>query len=236
MSAPDLALWVYLSRTPLLWLTVTLVVYVIADRPSAAANRHPLGNPVLHSIWMLGLLLWLTGTPYRAYFEGAQFVHFMLGPAIVALAISLWETRSQIARAFLPMIAALVAGAIVALTSAVAIAMAFGAPRDVLIAIAPKSVTAGVAESLGGDPALAAVLVILTGVLGAIIVTPLMNGLGLRDWRARGFAAGLASHGIGAARAFQVHPTAGAFAGVAMGLNALFTALIAPFLVRLLLD
>jgi putative effector of murein hydrolase len=138
------------------------------------------------------------------------------------------------------MIAALVAGAIVALTSAVAIAMAFGAPRDVLIAIAPKSVTAGVAmgvaESLGGDPALAAVLVILTGVLGAIIVTPLMNGLGLRDWRARGFAAGLASHGIGAARAFQVHPTAGAFAGVAMGLNALFTALIAPFLVRLLLD
>ncbi len=236
MSAPDLALWVYLSRTPLLWLTVTLVVYVIADRASAAANRHPLGNPVLHSIWMLGLLLWLTGTPYRAYFEGAQFVHFMLGPAIVALAISLWETRSQIARAFLPMIAALVAGAIVALTSAVAIAMAFGAPRDVLIAIAPKSVTAGVAESLGGDPALAAVLVILTGVLGAIIVTPLMNGLGLRDWRARGFAAGLASHGIGAARAFQVHPTAGAFAGVAMGLNALFTALIAPFLVRLLLD
>ena len=236
MSAPDLALWVYLSRTPLLWLTVTLVVYVIADRASAAANRHPLGNPVLHSIWMLGLLLWLTGTPYRAYFEGAQFVHFMLGPAIVALAIPLWETRSQIARAFLPMIAALVAGAIVALTSAVAIAMAFGAPRDVLIAIAPKSVTAGVAESLGGDPALAAVLVILTGVLGAIIVTPLMNGLGLRDWRARGFAAGLASHGIGAARAFQVHPTAGAFAGVAMGLNALFTALIAPFLVRLLLD
>lgn len=236
MSAPDLALWVYLSRTPLLWLTVTLVVYVIADRASAAANRHPLGNPVLHSIWMLGLLLWLTGTPYRAYFEGAQFVHFMLGPAIVALAISLWETRSQIARAFLPMIAALVAGAIVALTSAVTIAMAFGAPRDVLIAIAPKSVTAGVAESLGGDPALAAVLVILTGVLGAIIVTPLMNGLGLRDWRARGFAAGLASHGIGAARAFQVHPTAGAFAGVAMGLNALFTALIAPFLVRLLLD
>ena len=240
MSAPDLALWVYLSRTPLLWLTVTLVVYVIADRASAATNRHPLANPVLHSIWMLGVLLWLTGTPYRAYFEGAQFVHFMLGPAIVALAIPLWETRRQIARAFLPIIAALVAGAIVALTSAVAIAMAFGAPRDVLIAIAPKSVTAGVAmgvaESLGGDPALAAVLVILTGVLGAIIVTPLMNGLGLRDWRARGFAAGLASHGIGAARAFQVHPTAGAFAGVAMGLNALFTALIAPFLVRLLLD
>lgn len=240
MSAPDLALWVYLSRTPLLWLTVTLVVYVIADRASAATNRHPLANPVLHSIWMLGVLLWLTGTPYRAYFEGAQFVHFMLGPAVVALAIPLWETRRQITRAFLPIIAALVAGAIVALTSTVAIAMAFGSPRDVLIAIAPKSVTAGVAmgtaESLGGDPALSAVLVILTGVLGAIIVTPLMNALGVADWRARGFAAGLASHGIGAARAFQVHPTAGAFAGVAMGLNALFTALIAPFLVRLLLD
>jgi hypothetical protein len=83
----------------------------------------------------------------------------------------------------------------------------------------------GITETLGGDPALSAVLVILTGILGALMVTPLMNGLRVTDWRARGFAVGLASHGIGAARAFQVNETAGAFAGVAMGLNALFTAL-----------
>lgn len=239
-ASPDFALWVYLSRTPLLWLTVTLLVYALADRVSAATGRHPLANPVLHSVWVLGLVLALTGTPYRVYFEGAQFVHFMLGPATVALAIPLWEARRQIVRALVPMLAALVAGAVTALVSAVGIAMALGAPREALISISPKSVTAGVAmgisETLGGDPALSAVLVILTGILGALMVTPLMNGLRVTDWRARGFAVGLASHGIGAARAFQVNETAGAFAGVAMGLNALFTALIVPPILRLMLD
>lgn len=239
-AAPDFALWVYLSRTPLLWLTATLLIYAMADRVSAASGRHPLANPVLHSIWALGLILALTGTPYRTYFEGAQFVHFMLGPATVALAIPLWETRRQIARALVPMLAALAAGAVTALVSAVGIAMALGAPREALISIAPKSVTAGVAmgisETLGGDPALSAALVILTGILGALMVTPLMNALGVTDWRARGFSVGLASHGIGAARAFQVNETSGAFAGVAMGLNALFTALIVPPILRLMLN
>lgn len=239
-ASPDFALWVYLSRTPLLWLTVTLLVYALADRVSAATGRHPLANPVLHSVWALGLVLAVTGTPYRVYFEGAQFVHFMLGPATVALAIPLWEARRQIVRALVPMLAALVAGAVTALVSAVGIAMALGAPREALISISPKSVTAGVAmgisETLGGDPALSAVLVILTGILGALMVTPLMNALRVTDWRARGFSVGLASHGIGAARAFQVNQTAGAFAGVAMGLNALFTAIIVPPILRLMLD
>jgi len=115
------------------------------------------------------------------------------------------------------------------------VAWAFGASDAVLVAIAPKSVTAGVAmsitEGLGGDPALTAVLVILTGMIGAVVVTPLMNGLGIRDYRARGFAVGLASHGIGTARAFQVDPVAGTFAGIAIGLNAVMTALIVPGLV-----
>jgi predicted murein hydrolase (TIGR00659 family) len=240
MSSPDFALWVYLTRTPLLWLTVTLLVYATADRISTATGRHPLTNPVLHSIWALGLILALTNTPYRIYFEGAQFVHFMLGPATVALAIPLWEARKQIIRALAPMLAALAAGAVTALVSAVVIAMALGAPREALIAIAPKSVTAGVAmgisETLGGDPALSAVLVILTGILGALMITPLMNVLAIQDWRARGFSVGIASHGIGAASAFQVNQTAGAFASVAMGLNALFTSLAIPPLLRLILD
>lgn len=239
MTEPFFALWVYLSKTPLLWLTVTLVVYLIADRVSQASGRHPLANPVLHSIWVLGLLLALTGTPYRSYFEGAQFVHFLLGPATVALAIPLYEHRRTVLRALLPMSAALLCGSATALISAVLIARALGVPHDVLIALAPKSVTAGVAmaisQSLGGDPALTAVLVILTGIIGAVLVTPLMNALKVKDWRARGFAAGIASHGIGTARAFQVHPLAGTFAGIAMGLNALLTALLVPALIGLLL-
>lgn len=232
MAGGDFSLWVYLTRTPLLWLTVTLVAYAVADRLSARAGRHPLVNPVLISVALVGGLLVASGTEYATYFEGAQFIHFLLGPATVALALPLWEQRVIVRASALPMLAALVAGSITAAVSAIAIAWALGAPEAVLVAIAPKSVTAGVAmsiaEGLGGDPALTAVLVILTGMIGAVIVTPLMNALGIRDYRARGFAVGLASHGIGTARAFQVDPVAGTFAGIAIGLNAVMTALILP--------
>ncbi len=95
-------------------------------------------------------------------------------------------------------------------------------------------VAMGISESIGGSPTLTAVLVILTGITGAIIATPLLNLLRIRDWRARGFATGLASHGIGTARAFQVNEEAGAFAGTGMGLNALATAILAPIIIKLL--
>lgn len=238
MSTSDFALWVYLSRTPLLWLTVTLVAYALTDFASAGTGRHPLANPVMHSIWIIALILVATDTPYRTYFEGAQFVHFLLGPATVALAIPLYEHRRTVIRALAPMAAALLVGSIVAMVSALLIGKIFGVPRAVLIALAPKSVTAGVAmgisETLGGDPALTAVLVILTGIIGGVMVTPMMNALRIKDWRARGFAAGVASHGIGTARAFQVNPVAGTFAGIAMALNALITAIIVPIAVSLL--
>jgi predicted murein hydrolase (TIGR00659 family) len=229
--------WVYLAETPLLWLTATLVAYVIADRVSAAFGRHPLANPVVIAAALLIGLLALSGTDYQAYFDGAQFVHFLLGPATVALAVPLWRNRLAVRRNLLPMLAALVAGSLTAIGTAVAIAWALGAPPAILASVATKSTTAPIAmaisESLGGIPALAAVVVVLTGITGSVIVTPLMNALGIRDYAARGFAVGVASHGIGTARAFQVNEQAGTFAGIAMGLNGALTAtifLLLPFL------
>jgi predicted murein hydrolase (TIGR00659 family) len=239
MTGPAFSLWVYLSQTPLLWLTVTLVAYVIADRISAATGRHPLGNPVLIAVTMIAALLELTGTEYPTYFGGAQFVHFLLGPATVSLALPLYRNRRIVLRSLGPMALALIAGSLTAVVSAVLIAQAFGVPRQVIVSLAPKSVTAPVAmaitESFGGDPALTAVLVMFTGIIGAIVVTPLMNRLRITDWRARGFALGMASHGIGTARAFQVNSLAGTFSGIAMGLNALVTALLLPFVLKALL-
>ena len=232
MSAPS-SLWVYLAATPLLWLTVTLAAWLAAV---AAARRlaHPLANPVLFAIVLVGALLLATGTPYATYFEGAQFVHFLLGPATVALAVPLVRHRVLVLRNIVPMSLALVVGAATACASAVLIAQAFGAPREILLSLVPKSTTAGIAmaisERLGGLPALTAVCVIATGIIGAMIVTPLMNALGVRDFAARGFSVGLASHGIGTARAFAVDEVAGTFAGIAMGLNGLATSLFAPLI------
>ena len=230
MSSEITNIWVYLSASPLVWLTVTLAAYVVADRIAAAAKRHPLANPVVITAALIVLLLLATGTGYAAYFEGAQFVHFMLGPATVVLAVPLWRNLALVRKSLLPMAAALLAGSVTAAASAVAIAWAFGAPPDVLASLAPKSATAPIAmelsKSLGGIPALTAVLVVLTGIIGAVIVTPLMNLLKIRNYAARGFAAGVTSHGIGTARAFQVSDIAGTFAGIAMGLNGALTSLL----------
>jgi predicted murein hydrolase (TIGR00659 family) len=238
MSENPFSLWVYLSQSPLLWLTVTLLTYAIADAVSLGTGRHPLANPVLHSMWIIGAFLLITGTSYTTYFGGAQFVHFLLGPATVALAVPLYENRRQVAAAILPMLAALLAGSVTAIVSIVWLAQAAGLPHAVVLSLAPKSVTAGVAmgisESLHADPSLTAVAVVLTGIMGAVIVTPLMNRFGITDFRARGFAAGVAAHGIGTARAFQVDAVAGVFAGIGMSLNALLTSFLVPLAVTLL--
>jgi predicted murein hydrolase (TIGR00659 family) len=232
-------LWVYLSGSPLLWLTATLVAYLAADAIAAALRRHPLANPVLISVVLVSLILVASGTSFQAYFAGAQFVHFLLGPATVALAVPLVRYLPQVRRMVVPMLAALVIGSLTAIVSAVVLAEVFGLDRTAVLALAPKSSTAaiamGIAEKIGGDPALTAVLVILTGVTGAMVVTPLMNALGLKNYAARGFAAGLASHGIGTARAFQVDPLAGTFAGIALGLNGLLTAVLVPLVLPWLL-
>jgi putative effector of murein hydrolase len=163
-------------------------------------------------------------------------VHFLLGPATVAIAVPLVRHLTLVRANIVPMIVALLSGAVTAVVSVVTVAAAFGVPREILVSLAPKSVTAGIAmaitESMGGRPALTAVLVIATGVMGAVIVTPLMNALKITDYAARGFAVGLASHGIGTARAFAVDEIAGTFAGIAMGLNGVATSLIVPLLLR----
>lgn len=230
------AIWTYLAREPLLWLTATLIAYGIGDACYRFSGGRPWVNPVLIAVIVLATVLWTTATPYQTYFEGAQFVHFMLGPATVALAAPLYANLSRIRRSLLPLLCALLVGSLTAIVSALGLAWLFGLRGEVLVSLAPKSVTApvalGIAESIGGQPTLTAVLVILTGIMGAVMATPLLNRLGVTDWRARGLAVGVASHGIGTARAFQVNETAGAFAGIGMGLNALLTTVLAPLIVQ----
>lgn len=231
-------IWVYLSSEPLLWLSATLVAYALGDWLFRRAKRNPLVNPVLIAVVLLGAILIATDTPYGTYFEGAQFVHFMLGPATVALAAPLYANLKLVRKSALPMVCALIAGSGTAIASAVGIGWAMGLSGEVLFSLAPKSTTApvaiGIAEAIGGTAALTAVLVILTGIIGAVVTTPLLNALGITDWRARGFATGVAAHGIGTARAFQVNETAGAFAGIGMGMNAVLTAILAPLFIALL--
>ena len=230
-------LWVYLAASPLLHLTLTLVAYQAGLWLHRRSGGHPLVNPVLIAVCALVALLTATGTGYGDYFEGAQFVHFLLGPATVALAIPLYRQFSAVRRSAAAILVSIVCGSLTAAVSAVGIAWAMGATRDSLVALAPKSVTAPVAmaitRELGGLPSLTAALVILTGITGAMLGPIVLDLLRIRDWQARGLAIGTAAHGIGTARALQVNEVAGAFSGLAMGLNAIATAILLPLVWRL---
>lgn len=227
--------WVYLSTSPLLWLTLTLLAYQGAYWIYQRTHFHPLANPVLISVAILVLLLNLTETPYQTYFDGAQFVHFLLGPATVALAIPLYAQLRRVKAMFLPLVVALVAGSVTAILSAVTIGKLLGASTPSVFSLAPKSVTSpiamGIAEQIGGIPSLTAVLVLVTGVVGAIGYPYLFKKLRIDNLAARGFAIGLAAHGIGTARAIQEDQQMGAFAALGMSLNGLLTALLVPVLI-----
>lgn len=229
-------LWTYLSATPLFGLTATLVAYLFAQALYARLGQAAWANPVLWTVLALVGLLAATGTAYGTYFSGAQFIHFLLGPAVVALGWPLWQRRAQLRRRAGALLVAALAGGAVAAGSAVALGWALGLTPELLRSLAPKSVTApvamGIAEQLGGIPALAAVFAVLTGLVGALTAKALFDALGIRRPEVRGFALGTAAHGIGAARAMQVHADSGAYAGLALGVQVLVATLLIPLLGR----
>ena len=229
-------LWVYLQTTPLLGLATTLVAWQAATNVSRRLRDHPLANPVIIAITLLVLLLLATRTPYAAYFQGAQYVHFLLGPATVALAIPMHANLRQIRRTARALIPAIFAGSLTACVSAMLVARALGGTREIVLSLAPKSVTTpiamGIAQAIGGQPSLAAVFVLITGTVGVVLVGPVMRLMRVRDWRAYGLGAGTAAHGIGTARVLLLSETAGAFGGLAIGLNGVLTALMVPLLAR----
>ena len=231
-------LWVYLSSTPLFGLTATLVVYVVALALYERVERAPWANPVLWSVVVIGVILVMTHTAYPTYFAGAQFIHVLLGPAVVALGWPLWQRRAEVRQQGVTLLIAALVGGAVASLSAVLGAWLFAMPAEIVLSLAPKSVTApvamGIAERIGGVPALSAVFAVLTGMVGALSAKYLFNLLRIDSWPVRGFALGTTSHGIGAARAMQVDADAGAYAGIALGLQVLLTSILMPLALQLL--
>jgi predicted murein hydrolase (TIGR00659 family) len=231
------AIWVYLSASPLLGLTATLLAYQLAYALYARSKFNPLVNPVAIAVAVLALILIATGTPYQTYFDGAQFVHFLLGPATVALAIPLYQQLEKLKRNWVAFLVGSLAGSTAAVVTAMGMAALLGASKATMLSLAPKSVTTpiamGISEKIGGLPSLTAVLVIATGILGAVLARGILNLMRITDQSTRGFALGVTAHGIGTARAFQVSQEMGAFAGLAMGVSGVLTALLLPLALKL---
>jgi predicted murein hydrolase (TIGR00659 family) len=229
--------WAYLQTQPLLGLTMTLCVWELACFLDSKAGHKAFSNPIMLSIFILAAVLLLTHTSYATYFTGAQYIHFLLGPATVALAVPMYANWPAIKRDFVAILISLTAGSIAAAASAMWIARALGASHAVVISLGPKSVTTpiamGIADGLGGVPALTAVFVLITGIFGTVLCVAVFKLARITDWRAQGLAAGTAAHGMATARMLLLSQTAGAFGGLAIGLNGIITSITLPLLVKL---
>ena len=229
----------YLAASPLAWLFATVAVYVACIWLYDKSGRKQIFHPVLMAVIILGAVLWAADIDYAVYFEGAQFVHFLLGPVTVLLAVPLFKCLRLIRRSAGSVLVSLVVGSLIASLPAVLLAFWLGADDAVMRSMAAKSVTTpialGITQSLHGFTPIAAVIVVFTGVLGGVIGGWVFKIARVRDSRAMGFALGLTSHGIGVGRAMQIDTTAAAFASLAMGLNGLITARWAPAVVPWLL-
>lgn len=228
-------IWVYLSGSPLLALVLTLGAYLVGMTVYERTQRHPLANPVLMAVVLVASTITWLDMPYAKYFEGAQFVHFLLGTATVSLAIPIYKGLASVKGRMGVLLVALVGGGVSSVFTAVGMARWLGADEALVRGMVAKSVTApiamGIAERVQASPTLTAIFAVSTGILGAVLGRYVLNALGVQTWWQRGFALGVASHGIGTSRAFSVHPEAGAYASLGMGLHGVLAAVVIPYAV-----
>lgn len=196
-------------------------------------------NPILVTIALMILLLKVTGISYQTYEEGGRYIDFWLKPAIVALGVPLYLHLGQIRRQFLPIFLSQLAGCIVGIVSVVLIARWMGASREVIISLAPKSVTTPIAmevcRSMGGIPSLTAAIVVCVGLLGAVFGFKILEVWHVKNPYSQGLSLGTASHAVGTSRAMEKGETYGAYASLGLIINGVLTALLTPFILKFLI-
>lgn len=229
---PISEIWVYLSGDPLFALVLTLASYQLGYMLYVKTNRNPLVNPVGVSVIVTSVIIVMLDMPYAKYFEGAQFIHFLLGTATVALAIPIYHGLKNMRGKLIPIVLAMIIGSSASIASAVAITTWMGAGDNIIGSMYAKSVTApiamGIAERINVSPTLTAVFTVITGMLGAILAPYILNALKIQRWWIRGTAIGVGAHGLGITRAFSVNEEAGIYASMAMGLNGVLSAIALP--------
>jgi len=227
-----------LSNSPLLGVTLTVVTYLAAK--GLYTKKHTIFlNPLILAPVIILALLDVTGIPYAAYVKGGDMVRFMVGPATVALAVPLYKQIPVLRKNLRSILSGVVAGAFTGVISTVLLIKALGGSSLVAVSLAAKSTTMpialGITEKLNGIPGLIVFAVVVTGTFGGMVGPEWLKLLRVKSRVAAGVAIGTASHAGGTARAVQLGETEGSMSGTAIVLTGLVTALIAPWLVGLLL-
>ena len=218
-------------------IALTFGVYFLAKRLQARTGWVVL-NPILLAILALIGFLKVTGISYETYAGSASIIDFWLKPAIVALGVPLYLQLKSIRRQLMPVLVSQLVGFFVGIVSVVLTAKWMGASDDVIISLAPKSVTTPIAmavtESLNGIPSLTAAIVVLVGLFGAVCGFKILQVGRVKSPIAQSLSMGTASHAVGTSRAMEYGRIYGAYASLGLILNGLLTALFTPLMLHLL--
>ncbi len=216
----------------LMAICLTMGIYFLAEQLYIRCKRSPLAHPVLLSIFSLMGILTLLGWDYEHYRQDTAFIHFLLGPATVALAIPLYEQMGLIRKMAVPLLVSCTVGAIVAAVSAALFSALMTGDELLSLSLIAKSITTPIAmdvsESMGGSGSLTAGMVLITGAVGCLIIPYTVRLFRIKDDAIHGFILGLTAHGFGTAQAFEKSVTCGAFAGLAMSLTGVISAFLLP--------
>ena len=226
-----------IMSNPIILLAITFGIYYAARQIQKWTGWIVL-NPILITIASLIALLQLTGISYETYEQGGQYIDFWLKPAIVALGVPLYQNLGQIRRQLLPILMSQLVGCLVGLVSVTLIASAMGASHEVIVSLAPKSVTTPIAmevcKTSGGIPSLTAAIVVIVGLFGAVFGFKILEVWHVHNPFSQGISMGTAAHAVGTSRAMEKGETYGAYSSLGLILNGVLTALLTPFVLKLL--
>lgn len=226
-----------IMSNPIILLAITFGIYYVARQIQKRTGWVVL-NPILITIVALIALLQLTGISYETYEQGGQYIDFWLKPAIVALGVPLYQNLGQIRRQLLPILMSQLVGCLVGLVSVTLIASALGASHEVIVSLAPKSVTTPIAmevcKTSGGIPSLTAAIVVIVGLFGAVFGFKILEVWHVHNPFSQGISMGTAAHAVGTSRAMEKGEIYGAYSSLGLILNGVLTALLTPFVLKLL--
>jgi len=226
-----------LISEPYVLLTITVGIYWLTKYLQNKTNSVFL-NPILITIIVVILILESTGISYSTYHESGKYIEFFLKPSIVALGVPLYLQLGKIKKQVIPIVISQFVGSIVGIVSGVLIASWLGASKDVIISIAPKSVTTPLAmdisSTIGGIPALTAAMVVIVGIFGSVTGFKIMQLFKIKNPISKSLSMGTAGHGLGTAEAMAVSQRFGAYSSMGLILNGLFTAIFTPIVLKIL--
>lgn len=222
-----------LLQISLLPVLVTLLAFR-AGQLIQGKVKSPLCNPILIAVILVLAFLSVSGMELSAYQNGMNFLSWLMTPATICLAISMYE-QYQILRKNIGMIlAGVAAGAIACLVMVLVLSLLFGFDRELTVSLLPKSVTTAIGVPLcqmaGGIRSITTAVIILTGITASVLGPTLCKIFRLTDPIAQGAAFGTAGHVIGTAKATELDPLTGAVSSLSLVTAGLLTAIVLPLL------